>query len=245
MTAILVERLLKVALVGGSGWVMWLLLLLSIGAFAAMFERFWFFRKHQEDTDALGDRVTALLESGDADAAEKLLAGSKSIEASVLLGALHWVKGGPESFADAVESQMGKKRKELERGMNYLGTLGSNAPFIGLFGTVIGVIVSFHQLAQGSDKGSMGNVMAGIAEALVATGVGLFVAIPAVIAYNVFQKRIGEIEGNVASIARQISALLRARDHEEAHTPRARDDRGARLSASRAAAYAPLVGEAE
>ncbi len=245
MTAILVERLLKVALVGGSGWVMWLLLLLSIGAFAAMFERFWFFKKHQEDTDALGDRVTALLEAGDADAAEKLLAGSKAIEASVLLGALHWVKGGPESFADAVESQMGKKRKELERGMNYLGTLGSNAPFIGLFGTVIGVIVSFHQLAQGSDKGSMGNVMAGIAEALVATGVGLFVAIPAVIAYNVFQKRIGEIEGNVASIARQISALLRARDHEATHAPRAHDDRAARLGASRASAYAPIVGEAE
>ena len=77
--------------------------------------------------------------------------------------------------------------------MTLLGTLGNNAPFVGLLGTVLGVIEAFHQLSGGPAKAAMGNVMSGIAEALVATGVGLFVALPAVVAYNVAQKRIGEI----------------------------------------------------
>lgn len=219
MFGVLVERLTKAAVWSGSGWVMVLLLALSIFSVYAALERVIFFRRHKDDTDALGDRVTALLEAGDMDAAEKLLASSPAIEASVILGALHWVKGGAESFHDAVESQMGKKKKELERGMNYLGTLGSNAPFIGLFGTVIGVLVAFQQLSEGTDKGSMNNVMAGIAEALITTAVGLFVAIPAVVVYNLFQKWIADIEGNVATIAKQISALLRAQDHSQGGAP--------------------------
>ena len=89
-----------------------------------------------------------------------------------------------------------------------LGTLGNNAPFVGLLGTVIGVIVAFADLADGSSKVQMDKVMGGIAEALVATGVGLFVAIPAVVAYNVFQKKIAEIEDNVSSIGKRLCALL-------------------------------------
>jgi biopolymer transport protein ExbB/biopolymer transport protein TolQ len=94
--------------------------------------------------------------------------------------------------------------------MSFLGTLGSNAPFIGLFGTVIGVIEAFHQLGEGANKSAMGNVMSGIAEALVATGVGLFVAIPAVVACNMVQKRIASVESNVATITKQITASLKA-----------------------------------
>ncbi len=142
-----------------------------------------------------------------------------------------------------------KKKKELDRSMYYLGTLGSNAPFIGLFGTVIGVLVAFHQLSEGTDKGSMNNVMGGIAEALITTGVGLFVAIPAVVAYNWFQKKVGDIESNVAMMEKQISAWLRARDHEG----KVGDRRGRRSSAQAGSfddrAFGPvsaqIVGEAE
>jgi biopolymer transport protein ExbB/TolQ len=209
----LVHRLLRVALLG-SEWVMWLLLGLSVLSFAAMFERFIFFARRKGDTDALGDRLASLVESGDEDGAEKLLADSRTIEAQVLLAALHWIRGGAESFSDAVDSQLGKRKKDLERGMSLLGTLGSNAPFIGLFGTVIGVIDAFHQLGAGAgSKSSMDNVMGLIGEALVATGVGLFVAIPAVIAYNLVQKRIGEVEGNIASMTKQICAILKAQTH--------------------------------
>jgi biopolymer transport protein ExbB/TolQ len=209
----LVERLLRIALLGSS-WVMYLLLFSSVFSIAAMIERIVFFRKNRGDVDALSDRLAALLQDDDLDGAEKLLAHSRSIEAQVLLGALHWFKGGAKAFSDAVESQLGKKKKQLERGMGYLGTLGSNAPFIGLLGTVIGVIEAFHQLGDSQNKAAMGNVMAGIAEALVATGVGLFVAIPAVIAYNVLQQRIGTIESNVASVTKQLCAILEAKEHE-------------------------------
>ena len=85
---------------------------------------------------------------------------------------------------------------------------GNNAPFIGLFGTVIGVIVAFADLAEGSSKIQMDKVMGGIAEALIATGVGLFVAIPAVVAYNVYQKKITDIEDNVSSMNKRLCALL-------------------------------------
>ncbi len=100
MTGILIERLMKAAIAGGSGWVMWLLLVLSVFSIAATVERIIFFRRNQDDVDALSDRVTALLEAGDQDGAEQLLAHSRSIEASVILGAIHWIKGGPESFHD-------------------------------------------------------------------------------------------------------------------------------------------------
>lgn len=209
----LVERLLRLALLG-STWVMYLLLFLSVFSIGYMIERVVFFRKNRGDIDALTDRLAALLGDDDVDGAEKLLADSTSIEAQVLLGALYWFRGGPKAFTDAVESQLGRKKKELERGMGFLGTLGSNAPFIGLLGTVIGVIEAFHQLGDAQNKAAMGNVMAGIAEALVATGVGLFVAIPAVVAYNVVQTRIGAIETNVAAVTKQLTAILEAKDHE-------------------------------
>jgi biopolymer transport protein ExbB/TolQ len=105
---------------------------------------------------------------------------------------------------------MTKRRRELESGMTLLGTLGNNAPFVGLLGTVIGVIVAFADLAEGSNKIQMDKVMGGIAEALIATAVGLFVAIPAVVAFNVYQKKITDIEDNVSSISKRLSALLAA-----------------------------------
>ena len=80
----------------------------------------------------------------------------------------------------------------MEKGLNVLATLGSNAPFIGLFGTVLGIIQSFGILS--SQQGSaMTAVMLGLAEALIATALGLFVAIPAVVAYNYFGQRMRNI----------------------------------------------------
>jgi biopolymer transport protein ExbB/TolQ len=101
-------------------------------------------------------------------------------------------------------------RQLLDRWLVVLGTLGNNAPFIGLFGTVLGVIEAFHMLGnKQGDNAAMGNVMVGISEALIATGVGLVVALPAVVAFNIAQKKIGEIEGNVTSIGKQLLALLK------------------------------------
>jgi biopolymer transport protein ExbB/biopolymer transport protein TolQ len=204
---VIVKYLLKVALLG-SAWVLWALLILSVFSIAAMVERWLYFRKHGRGGEELGEAVCDLLERGDRLAAEGLLRRHPAIEAAVILPALRWARGGPDALAAAIDSEMTKRRKELERGMTLLGTLGNNAPFIGLMGTVIGVIVAFADLAEGSSKVAMDKVMGGIAEALVATGVGLFVAIPAVVAFNVFQKQIADIEDNVHVIAKRLCAVL-------------------------------------
>jgi len=205
----LVDRLLKVAL-AGSTWVLWLLLALSVVSFTAMLERWLYFRRHRDDIPALRARLTRALVRRDLEGATAILAKSPSLEARVVRAALEWQSGGPAAVSDAVESELGSAKKELERGTNLLGTLGNNAPFVGLFGTVLGVIEAFHQLSGGAAKAAMGNVMSGIAEALVATGVGLFVALPAVVAYNLAQKRIAEIEGDTLSLAKLVTAALRS-----------------------------------
>ena len=95
---------------------------------------------------------------------------------------------GPEAVDEALDAEMRQEASRARAGHDLLGTLGNNAPFVGLLGTVLGVIEAFHLLGEGQNKAAMGNVMSGIAEALVATGVGLFVALPAVVAYNVMQQ---------------------------------------------------------
>jgi biopolymer transport protein ExbB/biopolymer transport protein TolQ len=126
--------------------------------------------------------------------------------------ALRWAYAGPEAVADAVDAELARRKKDLEAGTNFLGTVGNNSPFVGLFGTVLGVIIAFEALGKaGGNASAMGSVMAGIAEALVATGVGLFVALPAVVAYNIVQKRIGEIENGAIALTKLVCAFIRAR----------------------------------
>lgn len=205
----LIEKLLKVALLGSS-WVMYLLLALSVFSFGAMLERWLFFFKRRGDVDDLGEKLISALERGEDSEARELLKKSRMVEARVIEPGLRMLEGGPEAVQDAIDSEMVKMRQDMERGCTLLGTLGNNAPFIGLFGTVIGVIIAFQQLAVNQASSAMGSVMAGIAEALIATGVGLFVAIPAVVAYNIIQKTIGDIEGNVTAITKQMTAILKA-----------------------------------
>jgi biopolymer transport protein ExbB/biopolymer transport protein TolQ len=125
-----------------------------------------------------------------------------------------WWHGGAAAFEDAFESELASAQKDLERGSGLLGTLGNNAPFIGLFGTVLGVIEAFHELSAGASKAAMGNVMSGIAEALVATGVGLFVALPAVVAYNVIQQRISAIESSSRAMSKLVTAYLKTAERK-------------------------------
>lgn len=208
----IIEQLMHVALLG-TEWVLYLLLGLSILSFGIMIEREWFFRKNRGGSTGLRESLThALLESG-ASGADAVFAKHPSVESSVLREALKFRKGGPLAIGEAVEASFATHRGRLERGMTFLGTLGNNAPFIGLFGTVIGVVVAFHYLGDGSD-GSMTNVMAGIAEALIATGVGIFVALPAVVAFNVGQKRIGDIEAEVHGLSKLLAAWSRTGDLE-------------------------------
>ena len=209
----LVERLSRIALLG-STWVLYVLLALSVASLASALERWIFFARHADDLDALASRFSEALEVEDFDLARRVLRESRSVEASIVLTALRWVHGGPRALADALDASLARARGRLTRSTYLLGTLGNNAPFVGLLGTVIGVIDAFHQLGEaGQNKGAMGNVMSGIAEALVATGVGLFVALPAVVAYNLVQKKIAEVETGVQVLGKLAGAYVEAREH--------------------------------
>ena len=102
------------------------------------------------------------------------------------------------------------ERLKLERGLIVLGTTGSNAPFVGLFGTVLGIMKAFKELAQNEAEAASA-VMVGISQALVATAAGLFVAIPAVVMYNVFQRRNKELLTRVESVSHLMLSRLKAR----------------------------------
>ncbi len=216
----LVERLSRIAQLGSS-WVLYVLLALSVVSITSALERWFFFARRSDDIDALTARFSEELEGGNFGRAVDVLKGSRSLEAGIVLGALRWVHGGPRALSDALDAAMAKARVPLGRSSNLLGTLGNNAPFIGLLGTVIGIINAFHQLGDaGQNKGAMGNVMGGIAEALVATGVGLFVAIPAVVVYNLVQKKIADVETGVNVLGKLVSAFIESREHAGEPLPR-------------------------
>lgn len=225
----LIERLMKLALLG-SEWVLYLLLALSVLSISTMVERWIFFLRRNGKTEALRDVLNRHLAQADVEATTDALAKDRSIQARIVKEALRWLSGGPEALADAVEAELARVRAELERGSNLLGTLGNNAPFVGLFGTVLGVIIAFDALGDaGGNAGAMGGVMAGIAEALVATGVGLFVALPAVVAYNLLQKKIGDIETESLGLVKLVSAYAKA-DPKVLERARALDEQRANVA---------------
>jgi biopolymer transport protein ExbB/biopolymer transport protein TolQ len=210
----LITSLEKFALMGAT-WVLYVLVGMSMLSIGIIFERWLYFRSHAGNVDDLGNKLLNALKKGDRREAEALLKGSKSLEAEVLLPVLGWLDGGPDSVAEAMEASLIRKRADLERGLTWLGTLGNNAPFLGLFGTVIGIIQAFHMLGAsgaGGNQAAMGNVIVAISEALIATGVGLVVALPAVVGYNLTQKRVSNVENNVQQIGKQLLALLKADD---------------------------------
>ena len=174
---VLVQKLLAIAQVAGSV-VLYLLLGLSVLSIGMIIERWWFFRRRRVDVDQLGREVLRRLDEDDRAGVTSLLVSSRSVEAEVLGVAMKWYEAGPDSFQEVLQGAMRQARKKLEGGLLFLGTLGNNAPFIGLFGTVLGIVTAFRELGAGAGatSGAMGNVMSAIAEALVATAVGIHCA---------------------------------------------------------------------
>lgn len=180
-------QLLDLMLRVGSRWVLWLLLALSVGAIAVALERAWFFVRVRRGGDV--EAALRALHAGQGAEAARALAMGQSMQSQVMRHALAHASEGPAAVTEYVAAAIELQRLRYERGLAFLGTLGNNAPFIGLFGTVLGIIRAFHDLAMHSAEGAQA-VMAGIAEALVATGVGLLVALPAVAAYNAFARHV-------------------------------------------------------
>jgi biopolymer transport protein ExbB/TolQ len=204
----LVQRLLSLP-VFRSEWVLWLLLGLSLLSVAVMVERWLFYRRRKLDFEALKDEFAKTLDQGDFDAAAKLLAKHDALETNVTLAGLRGYEKGPESVEELIAGAMGRGKAEYERRLSILATLASNCPFIGLFGTVLGIVRSFKEMSKDLANASAG-VMAGIAEALIATAVGLLVAIPAVVAYNVFKGMVKDATTNTESLTGVLMAELKS-----------------------------------
>jgi biopolymer transport protein ExbB/TolQ len=204
----LVQRLLSLP-VFRSEWVLWLLLFLSLLSVAVMVERWFFYRRRKIDFEAVKDEFAKNLDKGDFDAAAKLLAKYDSLETNVTLAGLRGYEKGPESVEELLAGALSRGKSEYERRLSILATLASNSPFIGLFGTVLGIIRSFKEMSKDIANASTG-VMAGIAEALVATAVGLLVAIPAVVAYNVFKGMVKDAVTNTDGLTRVLMAELKS-----------------------------------
>ena len=194
----------------GSSWVLWLLIGLSVISVAIMIERGIYFVRHRMDVDALAAEIRQVMDQpAERERLAARFAKSDTIEAKVVGVGLSQASRGAEATAEAMIGARAQHKHDLERGLAFLGTLGNNAPFIGLFGTVLGIIKAFRDLAENSQAGAQA-VMAGISEALVSTAIGLMVAIPAVIAFNFFQRRVRAHVTNADTLAHVILAELRA-----------------------------------
>jgi biopolymer transport protein ExbB/TolQ len=204
----LVQNLLSLP-VFRSEWVLWLLLGLSLLSVAVIVERWFYYRRRKVDFEPLKADFTKLLDKGDFDGAAKLLAQRDTLETNTVLEGLKGYEKGPESVEDLISGALGRGKSAYERRLSILATLASNSPYIGLFGTVLGIVRAFKDLSKDIANASTG-VMAGIAEALVATAVGLLVAIPAVIAYNVFKGMVKESVTNTESLSRVLMAELKS-----------------------------------
>lgn len=173
------------ALLGGE-WVLYILLVLSVWSIAVIWDRFFLFQKKAKESALLEEKVPQLLLDGKIKEVQKIVENLTSPAASILKIGLANLSVGPESLGQILSSQRIYEKLALEKNLLVLGTLGSNAPFIGLFGTVLGIIKAFNDLALAGTSGPS-VVMRGVSEALVATAVGLLIAIPCVATYNYFQ----------------------------------------------------------
>jgi biopolymer transport protein ExbB/TolQ len=194
-----------------SEWVLYLLIALSVISIGVIVERWRFYRRHRVDVDALGAALVQSLDKGDIEAAAGILRRHDSLETNVTLAGLRAYDRGPESVEDLIAGALGREKARYEKRLGFLATLASNAPYVGLFGTVLGIMRAFRDLSTNMAEAS-GAVMAGIAEALLATAIGLLVAIPAVIAFNAFRSRVKSATTGGETLARLLLSNLKAVD---------------------------------
>ena len=213
-----VDVVKQVLLQSGASWVLWLLGALSLASVAIGVERWFFYRSRDCDLHAVARTLGARLAERDFDGAIRELARSTSVATAIAAAGLELADRGCAAADKAMQSAAALERRRLERFLAYLGTLGNNAPFVGLLGTVIGVIGAFEELGRGTLGAAAGQaaasqvasqaVMGRIAEALVATAAGIVVALPAVAAFNYFQRRVASLLSGTEVLSNLVLAYL-------------------------------------
>ena len=180
----------------------------SLLSFTVAFERWWFFRKaRHRKVDEFLAHISGMLKEGKRDKALEYTAKTDSPVSRLFNYALLHGEMAKRDLEELLATKRQEEKLHLERFLGILGTMGNIAPFIGLFGTVVGIIKAFRDLAL-SGVGGPTVVARGIAEALVATAAGLAVAIPAVIIYNYFTRRVKVIMSELEIFSTRLIIIM-------------------------------------
>lgn len=180
--------------------VLWLLLLLSILSIGMILERWFALKKITTESNRVRARIKMALQSNSVEDVEDIAKDPGSIEGRAASYALkHMKDNGTKGLEEIFNAFVLTEKPELEKSLGFLATIGSNAPYVGLLGTVLGIMKAFNDLATTPEAGQQ-TVMAGISMALVATAAGLFVAIPAVIFYNYYSKQVKGVFTSLESV---------------------------------------------
>jgi len=214
----LVDRAKDIMVSTGSEWVLWLLLVLSVASIAIIIERVLRLRALRVDIDDMRTKLSDALRQGGFAKARELMSAYRHPAAAVALRGMRYgeQETTPKQAEEAMTAEGIAQRRNLERRFSFLATLGANAPFIGLFGTVVGILQAFEHLGNATVVETASAVapqavMSSIAEALVATAVGLGVAIPAVFAFNMFQRAVKSAIDDAQIVSLEVLSYLHSR----------------------------------
>jgi biopolymer transport protein ExbB len=191
----------------GAEWVLWLLIALSVLSVGIMIDRALWFRRRETDTERFTRELRGAFERGEIERLETKYKDDLAVAVRVAMRGLAERARGAEAVAEAMQSERLRWRNAGDKNLIVLGTLGNNVPFIGLFGTVLGVINAFENLRIKTPEAE-DRTLDLIAEALAATAFGLLVAIPAVIAFNFFTRKMKVMLGNADEAGHAVMALI-------------------------------------
>jgi biopolymer transport protein ExbB len=191
----------------GASWVLWLLIALSVLSIGVMIDRALWFRGRDTDTDRFTRELRGAFARGEIGHLETKYKDDPAVPVQVALRGLAERERGPEAVAEAMHGERLRWRNAADRHLIVLGTLGNNVPFVGLFGTVLGVINAFEHLRVKSEAAT-DRTLDLVAQALAATAFALLVAIPAVIAFNYFTRRMKVLLGSADEAAHTVMSLV-------------------------------------
>jgi biopolymer transport protein ExbB len=201
-------------LVKTGGWVMWPIILCSIAAMAIIGERLWSLQRKYVTPASLMPQVRQWLSSNELDNARIELLRNSSPLGKILAAGLVNRNHGREVIKEAIEDAGRHTVPDLEKFLNTLGTIAAITPFLGLFGTVIGMIDMFAGIST-QGIGDPAVVAGGIAKALVTTAAGIAVAIPSVMFYRFFRGRVNELLVDMEQEAIMLTEILHGEREQE------------------------------
>ena len=190
------------------GFTMYILLFCSVLSVTILLERIIYYRRRSRTKRVeFMKRIGRALKGGNVERAMEICKDTDAPFSDVVYSGLELNGQTEKEISNAMEREITIETTRLERYTSIVGTIGNTAVYIGLFGTVLGIIRAFHDIAV-AGTGGMAVVIGGVAEALVCTAAGLFVAIPAVIAFNYFTKRVEHFLNDMELCASELIDLI-------------------------------------